>query len=127
MKKSDPLPRQTDALRAAIPISKAKALPARSIDQLIELEEQRRLLALITPRFLTPNELAIITRTFNLDGEGYRSRRGIAKELKMSLATVLEYEREALESIKQYFPIALAEYERQNFIKRHKTHRRASA
>ena len=126
MKKSDPLPRQTDALRAAVPFSEAKALPARDVDLLIELEEQRHLLALIAPHFLTPNELAVITRTLNLDGEGYPSRRTIAKELKMSLAVVLDYEREALASIKQHFQRALAEYERQNFIER-KAERRRSA
>ncbi len=124
MKVSDPLPLQKDALRyATVSMGATRTLPGCNIDLFIELGEQRKVLALVAREFLAAEELAVITRILNLDGEGYASRRYVAEELGMSLETVLKHERGAIESIKQNFSRVLGRYERQAYIARHNIHR----
>jgi hypothetical protein len=93
----------------------------------MQLEDEKLLLAEIAPSFLTANEFAVITRALNLNGEGAMSRRDIAKELQMTTTEVMDYKRDALDSIKANFPSAQAEYERQHCIKQRNAPRRAFA
>ena len=102
--------RQTDALRHSVPLGVAIVLRAPSLDTMIELQEKKELLALLLPTFLTSKEYDIIARQLGLGGKDRLSLREIAKELKLSLWEVMDYNRTAQESIVEFLPAVWRAY-----------------